>query len=95
MKALDAGSDGVVTTDERKGRPGGGTAMGGFVDQHWDEVDANGDGKVTRGELSAVALRMFRRADANGDGTASRQELESMQAGGGRGPGGPRKDDRP
>ena len=80
----DANADGVLLPSERRGQPGQGSAMAGFVDQHWNEVDANADGRVSRDEIAAVAQRMFQRGDANGDGTVSAEELKSMQAGGAR-----------
>ena len=84
MGSLDANADGVIALAERRGGPGGGSAMGGFVDQHWDEVDANSDGRVSKEELADVATRMFRRGDADGDGRVSEAELKAMVAGGGR-----------
>ncbi len=83
-KALDANADGVLVVAERRGQRGQGSAMAGFVDQHWDEVDANADGRVSRDEFAAVAQRMFQRGDADRDGTVSAEELKSMQAAGGR-----------
>ena len=51
----------------------------------FDEIDANGDGKVTRDEIAAGMKARFADADADGDGTLSAEEmtaqmLERMQA---------------
>ena len=89
---LDADRDGSIGESERKGdRGGGGTAMSGFVGQHWSEVDADSNGVVTRVEVEAVAKRMFERADTDRDGRMSRAELSAMSAGRERGQGGGRR----
>jgi hypothetical protein len=86
---LDADRNGSIAVAEKQGqRDGGGTAMSGFVGQHWEEVDADGDGRVTRAEVEAVAVRMFGKADTDRDGKLSREEIAAMTVGRERGPGG-------
>jgi Ca2+-binding EF-hand superfamily protein len=86
---LDADRNGAITVAEKQGqRGGGGTAMSGFVGQHWEEVDSDGDGRVTRAEVEAVAKRMFEKADSDRDGKLSRDEIAVMTSGRERGPGG-------
>jgi len=88
MARLDADRNGSIAVAEKQGpRGGGGTAMSGFVGQHWEEVDADGNGLVTRAEVEAVAKRMFERADSDRDGKLSRAEIAAMTAGRERGPG--------
>lgn len=80
MERLDADRDGSIAVAERQGsRGGGGTAMSGFVGQHWSEVDADASGSVTRGELESVAKRMFERADLDRDGKVSPAEFAAMK----------------
>ena len=40
-------------------------------------LDANGDGVITREEFAAPALERFARADANGDGTVTKEERQA------------------
>jgi hypothetical protein len=76
----DADSDGLVSVDEFKGTP-----------ERFVGMDANGDGMVSREEMTAsrqqapaqavdptpgtVIERVMRRADKNGDGALSREEF--------------------
>ena len=86
---FDADRNGAITVAEKQGqRGGGGTAMSGFVGQHWEEVDADGDGRVTRAEVEVVAKRMFEKADLDRDGKLSRGEIAAMTPGRERGSGG-------
>jgi len=71
----DRNGDGKLTADEYSGPGGVRSAMGGFVKQHAKELDANGDGVITREELLNTALRMFDKADANHDGRLTPDEL--------------------
>ncbi|WP_306153084.1 EF-hand domain-containing protein [Roseovarius sp. MMSF_3281] len=41
----------------------------------FEEVDANGDGKVSRDEMQARAAARFNDADSDGDGAISRDEM--------------------
>ena len=83
---LDRDENDAITAAEARGGGGGGTAMSGFVGQHFSEVDEDGDGIVTRIELAAVASRMFRRADADSDGLIPAAEFSAMKAAGKRTP---------
>lgn len=42
--------------------------------------DADGDGRITRAEMTAARTRQFERADRNGDGQISADELAAIQA---------------
>ncbi|NQT13104.1 MAG: carboxylesterase family protein [Planctomycetes bacterium] len=53
----------------------------GSLMSRFDEVDRNGDGKVTAQELPRPAL--FRRLDRNGDGVIERDEVGSLRGAGG------------
>lgn len=41
----------------------------------FEEVDTNGDGKITRDEMQAHAATRFGEADSDGDGAISREEM--------------------
>jgi len=41
------------------------------------ELDANGDGQITKDELTAHRIERFKQADADGDGSLSREELSA------------------
>lgn len=41
----------------------------------FEEVDTNGDGKITRDEMQARAAARFGEADSDGDGAISREEM--------------------
>lgn len=43
------------------------------------QIDANGDGIITRDEFGARALKRFDRADANGDGVVTQEERAAMK----------------
>ncbi len=49
------------------------------VEQHFAELDTNGDGQVTREEAASHRDAMFGRADTDGDGAVS--EAEFIEAG--------------
>ena len=70
----DRNQDGKLTSDEYSGPGGVRSAMGGFVKQHAQELDANADGTITQDELLDVALRMFDKADTNRDGQLDESE---------------------
>lgn len=73
----DRDNDGKLSREEYEGARGVRSAMGGFVKQHANEIDANGDGVISRDELRATATRMFDRADRNHDGTLTADELNA------------------
>ena len=75
----DADGDGKLTAQEQNG-PGARTAMGGFVKEHPDKIDANGDGLMTEEELVGLAMRMFGKEDKNGDGKLTSDEWKSGDA---------------
>ena len=80
---------------------GGGARQGGgqSVVDRLLALDKNGDGKLTKDEVTDPRLeRLFNRADKDGDGTVTKEELNALAAtmqaegpgpGGDRGPGGP------
>lgn len=43
----------------------------------WDELDANGDGQVTLGEMTEHQRAMFAEADADGNGAISKAEMKT------------------
>ncbi|MEL6317581.1 MAG: hypothetical protein AAFR16_08085 [Pseudomonadota bacterium] len=45
------------------------------MERRFDEVDADGDGSVTRAEIDAWRAARFERIDANGDGALDAEEL--------------------
>lgn len=52
----------------------------GFRDRgpiNFQELDADGDGQVTKAELEAHRTQMFTSADANGDGKLSVEEMQA------------------
>ena len=71
FSGYDHNHDGKLTRDEYAEGPGVRSAMGGFVKQHSEEIDADRDGIITKEELTATATRMFDRTDANRDGQLS------------------------
>lgn len=72
------GPGGAAAGNPRPRRDGGGQRMMGRM------ADANGDGKITREEFTATALRRFDRMDANHDGQLTSAErktaMEAMRA---------------
>ena len=73
----DRNQDGKLAADEYGGPGGVRSAMGGFVKQHAQEIDADGDGAITKDELQSIALRMFDKADPNRDGKLSPDEIKT------------------
>ncbi|MBL8723713.1 MAG: YHYH protein, partial [Planctomycetes bacterium] len=55
QKSLDADGNGAVTALERDAPGAGRSAMGGFVKQHWQEVDRDHDQVVTAAEIRSAA----------------------------------------
>ncbi len=64
----DRNQDAALIAEEYAGPGGVRSAMGGFVRQHAQEIDADGDGSITKDELQSIALRMFDKADPDRDG---------------------------
>jgi hypothetical protein len=85
LRGYDTDGDGRVVPAERDAPEAGRSAMGGFVKQHWTEVDADGDDVVTAAEIRATAQRMFDRADRDRDGLATAAETQERGGGGGNG----------
>jgi hypothetical protein len=59
--------------------------------KHFEKLDANGDGKVTKAEHARAAEARFSEMDTNKDGVLTLEELKSgrgKHAGRGHGPGG-------
>ncbi len=44
----------------------------------WDQLDANGDGKITADEMNAKHADFFAKADGDGDGAITREEMEAF-----------------
>ncbi|MFO0954684.1 MAG: YHYH protein [Isosphaeraceae bacterium] len=85
----DGNGDGKLSRDEYETGGGVRSAMGGFIRQHSAELDADGDGAITREEVRANATRMFDRADRDQDGKLSPAELAAPagpRPAGGEGP---------
>lgn len=71
LESLDANRDSGISRKEADKRPAnrpGGLPMGGFVKQHYHELDKNSDESISSDELSSSFLRMFDKADVDGDG---------------------------
>ncbi len=83
LRGYDTNGDGKVAANERDARGAGRSAMGGFVKQHWDEVDTDHDGVVTDAEIRATAFSMFEHADRDRDDRVTETEA-STRGGGGR-----------
>ena len=62
----DADGDGKLPLAELANAAPVRSALGGFVQQHAAEIDANHDGTITAAELVAVVQRMFDRATRDG-----------------------------
>ncbi len=92
--AYDSDGDGQISAAEAKGSGVKG-AMGGFVRQHFDELDRDSSGSVSAEELANNAKRMFTKSDRDGDGKVSGEEFGQTRGGGGRRSDGSRRDKRP
>jgi Ca2+-binding EF-hand superfamily protein len=42
-------------------------------------IDTNGDGVISKDEMAAARVRLFRKLDRNGDGVIDRNEIESAR----------------
>jgi len=90
--AADTDRDGVLTRQEMTGwltrRHAGRTRRAGITadqarmvtDRFFGEMDANGDGRVTRAEARRVTEASFRRLDANGNGRIDPAERRKARA---------------
>ncbi|MBL8755751.1 MAG: metallophosphoesterase [Planctomycetes bacterium] len=81
LAGFDRDGDRRIVVAERDAAGAGRSALGGFVRQHWQEVDADGDDVVTGDEVRANTLRMFQRADRDRDERLT--VAEAGQGGGG------------
>ena len=53
---------------------------GNDPDQHFQKMDTNGDGKISRPEHAAGAKKMFAECDANKDGSVTAAEMDASTA---------------
>lgn len=49
------------------------------LQQHFQQMDSNGDGKISHDEFMANAERQFQRLDANHDGVIDQDELRNLR----------------
>lgn len=49
------------------------------LQQYFQQMDANGDGKISHDEYMANAERQFQRLDANHDGVITQDELHNLR----------------
>lgn len=68
--------EGPPPAGDHKGPPPGGH-HGGPRGDFLKEVDANGDGKISREEFHAKGEKMFKEADTNGDGFITKEEMKA------------------
>ena len=71
--AIDANKDGQVSFEELRAARGKHGRHGG----HFNRVDTDNDGKVSKAEALSAAEAMFARADANGDGFVTPEEMRA------------------
>ncbi|WP_086606433.1 EF-hand domain-containing protein [Erythrobacter donghaensis] len=69
---------GAEMADKRGGERRGGMRSEGRGEGR-GQIDANGDGVITRAEFGAKALARFERADANKDGVVTAEERAAMR----------------
>lgn len=93
---LDADADGSLSPDELWARPGGkgrrGSGGPGFGGRLLERADQDGNGALSKDELTAALLGRFERCDSDGDGAVTAAELKAAAER--RGPRG-RRGDRP
>ncbi len=77
--AFDRDHDGRIGAAERSAGPPP-LAMGGFVDRHFAEVDADSSGEVSEAEVLDAMRRMFSGADRDGDGVLAEADVEDGEA---------------
>jgi Ca2+-binding EF-hand superfamily protein len=83
LTALALAGTAVVAVAASHGKAGMGGHMGqrGAMMMPFEEIDTDGDGKITAAEMQAHAAARFAAADANGDGKVDAAELQAhMQA---------------
>lgn len=66
---------GVAASDDRAGGKPGMGHRGAMLP--FDEIDANGDGKITADEMRAHADQRFAAIDTNGDGVVDAAEIQA------------------
>ncbi|MFP6904633.1 MAG: sulfatase-like hydrolase/transferase, partial [Verrucomicrobiota bacterium] len=80
---VDTNQDGKISeVESRESRSR--SAMGGFVRQHFQEIDRNSSGWIEGEELVALAKRMFDKSDRDGNGRVEGAEFERGSGGGER-----------
>lgn len=77
-----AGTPGTGALGAPEGRPGGGQfagrAGGGQIVERLQQLDADGDGRLSREEAPPRMQQFFDRLDVDGDGYVTMQELAAM-----------------
>jgi hypothetical protein len=73
----DPGNSGRIVIADLAGPARVRSALAGFVRDHAGEIDQNGNGEITKDELSRTMLGMFERADVNGDGRIELAEFDT------------------
>ena len=62
----------AVISQPAHARPGHGPG-------HWQQMDENGDGVVSRDEAEASAKARFEKADGDGDGSVTQEEIKAAR----------------
>ena len=75
FKAYDRNGDGKIDASETEAGNVR-SALGGFVRQHFAEIDSDTGGSLSKAELAATVMKMFGRADRDGDGKLSKDETK-------------------
>jgi hypothetical protein len=74
----DLNRDGRLLRDEYAGRNNVRSAMGGFVKEHADKLDADGDGVIAEAEFLREVRRMFEKMDRNRDSKLTPDEWRDL-----------------
>ena len=77
FQGYDQDRNGSLTRAEYEGRATVRSALGGFVKQHAQELDANSDDQISQEELNQTITRMFDKADRNQNGEIDPEEFEN------------------
>jgi Ca2+-binding EF-hand superfamily protein len=87
FERMDANGDGVILRDEAVAEHGKREASEErrkraeeWRAKRFLELDADGDGKVTKAEFQAKEQKVFGEADANGDGKVTKEEAAARMA---------------